>query len=364
MSTVFPEPERVATYEHPGILYAVALDPTRRRLYAGSFDHGLYVFDLGKEKKEPAARWSGHGNYVSSVASFVSAGEPRLVSGSYDRRLVWWNTETGEVEFSVDAHEGWIRAIAPFPDGERLVSVGDDMRVKVWDAESGRLIHSLEGHASLTPQGHVNALYAASVSHDQRTIASADRSGEVRVWEADSGRLAQTFRVPELYTYDPRQRKRSIGGIRAIAFSLDDGLIAAGGSGQVGNVDGFGGPSHVELWDWRRCERLVATGASGHKGILQDLAFHPSGLWLCAAGGGADDGVIAFWDAVELKGAGLKRGSGDEKKSEKDSTAVPAHRVKTGGHVQQICMNEDGSELYAAGYQKLEVWRVGKFASF
>lgn len=359
MSTLFPEPELLATYRHPGVFYAVAADPGRRRLYAGSFDHGLYVLELESEKREPAARWSGHANYVSAVASFASAGGPRLISGSYDRRLVWWNPETGEVVFSVDAHEGWIRCIAPFPDGERLVSVGDDMRVKIWDAGSGRLIHSLEGHAHLTPEGHVNALYAVCVSHDRKTIASADRSGEVRVWEADSGRLAQRFRVPTLYTYDARQRKRSIGGIRAVAFSLDDACLAAGGSGQVGNVDGFGGPSRVELWDWRACKRMAAAGASGHKGILQDLAFHPSGLWLCAAGGGADDGVIAFWDAGELARA---RQSGES--GEKDKTSVPAHRVKTSGHVQQICMNEDGSELYAAGYQKLEVWRLGTYASF
>ena len=73
MSTFFPEAERHATYKHPGILYSVAVDPVRKRLYAGSFDHGLYVFDLESEKKEPAARWTGHANYVSALTSFAGS---------------------------------------------------------------------------------------------------------------------------------------------------------------------------------------------------------------------------------------------------------------------------------------------------
>lgn len=363
MSAFFPEPERLATYKHTGILYSLAVDAVRpRRLYAGSFDRGLYVFDLESESRDPAASWRAHAGYVSALATFVHEGEPQLVSGSYDRRLVWWDTERGQARFSVDAHDGWIRAVATFPSGERLVSVGDDLRVKVWDAGTGRLVHSLEGHARETPQGHVNALYAVAVSPDGASIASADRVGEVRVWEADSGRLAQVFQVPELYTYDPRQRKRSIGGIRAVAFS-PDGTLAASGSGQVGNVDGFGGRSHMELWDWREPRRLVATGASGHKGILQDLAFHPSGLWLCAAGGGSDDGVLALWDAGELNQAARAERDASAETSRKPPP-VAAHRVKTGGHTQKMCMNRDGSELYLAGYQKLEVWRLGKFSVF
>ena len=75
MSDFFPAPDRRAVYKHPGILYAVCADRGRNRLYAGSFDYGLYVFDLDREQKEPAARWTGHDNYVTALSWLVQGGE-------------------------------------------------------------------------------------------------------------------------------------------------------------------------------------------------------------------------------------------------------------------------------------------------
>src|SRR5207244_1453043 len=127
--------------------------------------------------------------------------------------------------------------------GLRLVSVGDDMMVKVWETDSGRLLRTLSGHALCTPQGHVTALYAVAVSPDGKHIASGDRHGIVNIWELETGKLIHGFQVPTLYTYDPRQRKRSIGGIRTVVFSPDGQSLAVGGIGQVGNVDGLAGPA-------------------------------------------------------------------------------------------------------------------------
>src|SRR5262249_46526361 len=158
---------------------------------------------------------------------------------------------------SVEAHQGWVRDLATLPDGERLVSVGDDMRLNIWETATGRLLRTLEGHAMHTPQGHVTALYVVVASSDGKYLASADRIGTVCVWEPETGKLAQPFEVPILYTYDPRQRKRSLGGIRALAFSGDSRLLAVGGIGQVNNVDGLSGPAHVELWDWQKPQQRL-----------------------------------------------------------------------------------------------------------
>src|SRR5262249_29880487 len=153
---------------------------------------------------------------------------------------------------TVEAHQGWIRDVVAVPDGSRVVSAGDDMVVRVWETATGRLVHTLQGHARLTPQGHVTALYAVAISPDSRYVAAGDRVGELRVWELETGKPAQVFQVPMLYTYDPRQRKRSIGGIRSLAFSPDGSQLAVGGIGQVENVDGLAGPALVEVWDWRK----------------------------------------------------------------------------------------------------------------
>ena len=65
--------------------------------------------------------------------------------------------------------------------------------------------------------------------------------------------------------------------------------------GQVENVDGLAGPAHVEVWDWQKKAKMFASGAMGHKGMLEALVFHPEKAWLIGAGGGGDNGLLAFW---------------------------------------------------------------------
>jgi WD40 repeat protein len=326
--------KRLRALDHKSTFYALALESNR--LYAGGDDYRIHVFDLALDQKEPIAQWTRHDNYVSAL---VAVG-PFLISGSYDRSMIWW--QDGEPHRIVEAHQGWLRDLAATPDGKLVVSTGDDMLVMLWDV-NGRLVRTLEGHDKRTPQGHVTALYTVAVSPDGKHVASGDRIGTVCVWEIETGKLAQRFQVPTLYTYDPRQRKRSMGGIRALAFSGDGSLLAVGGIGQVENVDGLGGPAHLEIWDWKRPQMRIAAGAQGHKGLINALCFHPGGEWLIGAGGGSDNGFLAFWKIDKQLDAVKK-------------DALTVHRIKTDGHIHRACLNPAGTELYAAGFHKLEVW--------
>jgi WD40 repeat protein len=324
-------------YDHKGAFQSLALDAPR--LYAGSDDYGIHVFDLSADRKEPLARWAKHDNYVSAVVAV----KPFVISGSFDRNLVWWRD--GKPERCVEAHRGWVRDLAVTPDGKLLVSVGDDMLVKLWELDTGKLNRTLEGHDQRTPQGHVTALYAVAVGPDGKHLASGDRIGTVCVWEVESGKLTQRFQAPTLYTYDPRQRKRSLGGIRTLAFSRDGSLLAVGGMGQVENVDGLAGPVHLEIWDWKQPRMRCTAGAQGHKGMINRLQFHPDGAWLIGAGGGSDNGFLVFWQIDKIPDT-----------SKKDALTV--HRTKTDGHLHAFCLNAAGTELYAAGFHKLEVWSL------
>jgi WD40 repeat protein len=309
------------------ILFSVARLPAAERLLVASSEGKVFEVDASAANGT-ARELANHGRYVTSVRL---AGRT-AVSGGYDGRLLWWDLERGQmIRTTEDAHARWVRQIAVSPDGTRVASVGDDMVCRVWEAASGQRVHELRGHEEQTPTHFPSALYACAFSADGRHLATGDRVGHVVIWEVSSGRQLAAVEAPTLYTWDGVQRNRSIGGVRAVAFSPDGTHLAVGGVGQINNVDSLAGPSRVEVFDWARRERLFHF--TGPQGIVNRLQYHPRSQWLCALGGGGN-GLILLYDPARR--AMLYQGN------------LPMH-------VHDAAFNEAFSRIYAVGHNKIAV---------
>ena len=78
-------------------------------VYFGSSDASVYCTDLSEEKPEPVS-FSGEYQHTSYVTGMALTSSGKLVSGSYDRRLIWWDAATRESNFEIPhAHSKWIR---------------------------------------------------------------------------------------------------------------------------------------------------------------------------------------------------------------------------------------------------------------
>ena len=315
------------------ILFALARRKGSERVFVGGSDYKLYDVDLAAAKPEPKPV----GEHTSYVTSAALAGDDLLVSGSYDCRLNWWNAATAKPIRSVEAHTKRIRMVVASPDGKLVASVADDMACKLWDAASGKLVRTLEGHEALTPTHFTSMLYAVCFSHDGKLLATGDKTGRVCVWNvADGKRLAQ-LEAPGMYTWDPKQRRHSIGGIRSLAFSPDGATLCVGGTGQIGNIDHLDAPARLEAFDWQAGKsKLVLSTDAKHKGLIEQLVFSPDGKWVVGAGGGTA-GLIAFFD--------IKAGK-------------VLFQASAPMHVHALAINEAGDKLYAAGHNKLLVWTL------
>ena len=268
-----------------GILFGLARQPGSREIYFGSSDAGVYHADLAAETLEPTLL-EGPEQHTSYVTGMALAGQGKLlVSGSYDRHLTWWDTEKRTSIRKIRAHDKWIRKVVASPDGNRIASVGDDMVCRLWSAENGTLEAELKGHEKETPHHYPSMLFTSAFSPDGRRLATADKVGKIVLWDVSTGKPEFTLEAPTMYTWDPERRRHSIGGVRSLAFSPDGSRLAAGGMGEVGNIDHLGGKARVRLFDLASRETTAEIETGEIKGLVERLAFHPEADWLLACGG-------------------------------------------------------------------------------
>lgn len=325
--------KKVKEWSNAGIFFCVARVPGTGQLFCGNSDFKVYELDTAHANSKPAPlSGEGHFSYVTGV-TFASG---FVVSGSYDGRLIWWDAEQKKQVRAVDAHDKWIRRVISTPDGKTVISVADDMVCKLWDAHSGELLRVVTDHEPITPNHYPSMLYAVTTSSDGKLLATGDKIGHIAVWELETGKKLTTLETPVMYTWDPKQRRHSIGGIRSLAFSADSKRLAVGGIGKIGNIDHLGGPSRVEVFDWQAGKRLLELEDDKFKGLIEQIVFHESGDWFLAAGGD-HNGFVTFYNA---------------------QTGKVLHQEKAPMHVHGFAFNESFDTLFAVGHGKIALWEL------
>ena len=97
-----------------------------------------------------------HSLGVSSVA-FSPKGS-YLASGSDDKTVKIWNTETWEEIRTLEGHTAGVYCVAFSPDGRFVVSGGgsplksakqEDFAIRIWETETGNEVRTLTGHKGI-----------------------------------------------------------------------------------------------------------------------------------------------------------------------------------------------------------------------
>lgn len=280
----------VSTFKHNSPLMSCGIDPAGDFVFAGAQDNSIQRWDLATGSQ---AALQGHKSWVARLA-FPGAGSP-LVSGAYEGKLTWWDAlaATPSSARTIDAHKGFIRAVAVSPDGKLLATGGDDRVVRVWSAADGTLAGEMKGHE--------NHVYGIGFHPDGKNIISGDLMGVVKQWEVGTWKHVRDFDAGALHKFDDTF-KAHCGGIRAVAFSPDGTRLAVGGISEVTNAfAGIGKPA-VLLFDWADGKRLQVFNPAGSvNGSVWGLNFDPNGEFVVAAGGGGGGGWLWMWKLDQPK---------------------------------------------------------------
>jgi len=298
-------------FKHGSPLIACRFDPTGRYCFAAAQDNTIQRVELASGKLTPCV---GHDSWVRALA-FVP-GENLLISGDYHGRLIWWKADAEKPLplRSVDAHKGWVRAVAMSPDGKRLASCGNDHAVRLWDTSNARLQNELLGHDC-----HV---YNVGFHPQEPALVSADLKGIVKQWNLKSYETTREFDARVLFKYDANFRA-DIGGVRCMDFSTDGKLLACGGITEVTNAFAGIGKPLILLFDWETGKvKQSLRPKEAFQGTAWGVAFHREGF-IIGVGGGAG-GAIWFW---------------------KPDQPLSFHVVKQAANARDLALHPDGGQL-------------------
>ena len=250
---------QVATLEgHKSGVNSVVFSPRAPILATGSWDRKITIWHT--ETWTPIAGLTGHKSGVNSVA-FASDGAT-LASGSSDKTIRVWNLTTSAEIGRLVGHSKGVRSVAfPTSDKNILVSGSDDGTVILWDFSTSEPIFILEGHAS--------GVNSVAFSPDGAILASGSRDGTVILWDVAAGEQTATL-----------EGHRS--GVSAVAFSSNGAAIASGSW-----------DDKVILWDVETRKQIGTL--EGHRGDVNSVSFAAGGALLATGG---RDGTVILWDVL------------------------------------------------------------------
>jgi WD40 repeat protein len=238
--------------------------------------------------KQSCLTLNGH---IKSVISVCSSGD-KIISGSMDKTLRVWDSNTGECIHTLIGHTACVNSVCIL--GDRIISGSSDKTIRIWDINSGECLHTLTGHTR-----KVNCV---CVSGDKIISGSDDKS--VRVWDINTAQWVHT-----LTGHKARVSSVSISGDRIISGSLDKTIrvwdmnsgeclhILKGHTSKVSSIYlsskdkivSSGDDKTIRVWDINTAKCLHTI--KGHTAGVRSVCI--SGERIIS---GSDDKTMRVWD--------------------------------------------------------------------
>ena len=255
-------PDAVATALMPVPIFNfavhnVAFSPEGRTLATGDGHGVVRLWDTHSGGLQATVQ--AHTNWAFSVA-WSADGEFFVTGGGDDLVHLFAVGNPAQPLKTFRGHSNDVHAVVMSPDGQHIVSAGDDRRIIVWNVSAALPEREWIAHEKQIP--------TLAVGPDGHMLASGSRDDSIRLWDLRAGELRETL----------------IGhsdDVLSVRFSRDGKLLASASYDQT-----------ARLWDVARGRALRIF--KGHTNRVFSVAFSPDESRLASAG----DSTVRIWNTV------------------------------------------------------------------
>ncbi|RJE21811.1 splicing factor [Aspergillus sclerotialis] len=241
--------------------------PTGKTFLTASYDRQMKLWDT--EYGKCLGRFST--GKTPHVVRFnpSPASSHEFLAGMSDKKIVQFDTRSGELVQEYDHHLAAINTITFVDDNRRFISTSDDKSLRAWE-------YGIPVPIKFIAEPYMFALTRAALHPNGKYVAFQSGDNQIVVYGA-----TDKFR---------QNRKKSYRGHNNAGYAIDikispDGqFIASGDSG-----------GYVCFWDWKTGKMYHKIQAGGKEGgATTCLDWHPQETSKFVTGG--LDGAIRYWD--------------------------------------------------------------------
>jgi hypothetical protein len=231
-----------------GAITVCAFTPDGSRLLTGGHSGEIYIWDVARDGSlKVAGQFVGHSKEISCIA--ISSDGRFALSGSTEKRVRYWQIETGREQAAFDGFGGEVRA-CQFAPGNRIALATDGGNLLHLDLPKGKVIKTTQIARSYASG------QTAAISPDCSLVAFGDTYA-IRLYAIRTGK-----ELPKLQDNEIQWSS---------AFAPDGHRLISGGTDKV------------SVWDVHK-QRKIASLPVADSGYIQALAASPDNKHVAAAG--------------------------------------------------------------------------------
>ena len=189
-----------------------------------------------------------------------------FLAGMSDKKIVQFDTRSGEMTQEYDHHLGPVNTITFVDDNRRFITTSDDKSLRAWE-------YNIPVPIKFIAEPYMYSMVRASPHPSGKYVAFQSGDNQVVVY-ASTDRFRQN-------------RKKSFRGHNNAGYAIDVSVSPDGQFVMSGDSGGF-----VCFWDWKTCKMWHKMVASD--GPVVAAQWHPQESSKVATAG--LDGLIKYWD--------------------------------------------------------------------